>query len=120
MSCNASQSFIRLQVEGIGGSPAPIQVLIARLRRIESLLLAYSGLTDPLDTTDLRRIGEPPAEEWVFNLSLTYAGTLNLPDWQRLHRDPKDTGGRTSRDDDAGRVRLVAARHRAPRPASLR
>ena len=72
---------IDLRVEAIDGFPPPFSVLIARLKRTHSLLDAYAGLTELLDSTDFVRIGELPLDEWVFHLSLAYANTLDEQAW---------------------------------------
>jgi hypothetical protein len=58
---------------------------IARLARTPSLVAGYAGLTPLLDSTDFHRIGELPLDEWVFHLSLIYAGSLDEIGWQALH-----------------------------------
>lgn len=68
------QAPIRLRVEAIDGFPPPFQILIARLQRTSSLVAAYAGLTSLLDTKGIHRLGELPLEDWVFHMSLIYAG----------------------------------------------
>lgn len=77
----SSQSPVELSVDAIDGFPPPFQVLIARLERTSSLTDAYRRLTDVLDATDFRRIGELPLEEWIFHLSLAYARSLDERSW---------------------------------------
>lgn len=77
----SSQSPVELSVDAIDGFPPPFQVLIARLERTSSLTDAYRRLTDVLDATDFRRIGELPLEEWIFHLSLAYARSLDEQSW---------------------------------------
>lgn len=85
----SEQPAIRLHVEGVDGFPPPFQVLIARLRRTQSLVEAYAGLTAVLNATDFYRIGELPLDEWVFHLSLVYASTLSEPDWAEAHEESR-------------------------------
>lgn len=75
---------IELQVEAIDGFPPPFQVAIARLARKHSLVNAYASLTEVLDQSDFRRIGELPIDEWVFHLSVAYASELDGSDWDAL------------------------------------
>lgn len=75
---------IELRVEAVDGFPPPFQVLIARLARRDSLVDAYASLTGVLDSTDFRRIGELPLNEWVFHLSIAYAGELDESGWGAL------------------------------------
>ena len=79
------QAPIRLRVEAIDGFPPPFQILIARLQRTSSLIAAYAGLTSLLDTKGIHRLGELPLEEWVFHMSLIYAGTLDQAEWHRVY-----------------------------------
>ncbi|WP_374977189.1 hypothetical protein ACEYYH_05155 [Microbacterium trichothecenolyticum] len=77
-------SPIELSVDGVDGFPTPFQIVIARLARTPSLVAGYAGLTSLLDSTDFHRIGELPLDEWVFHLSLIYAGSLDEIGWQAL------------------------------------
>ncbi|MDU0327232.1 2'-5' RNA ligase family protein [Microbacterium sp. KSW2-21] len=77
----SSQPPIELSVDAIDGFPPPFQVLVARLERTSSLTGAYRRLTEVLDATDFRRIGELPLEEWIFHLSLAYARSLDERAW---------------------------------------
>jgi hypothetical protein len=77
----SSQPSVELCVGAVDGFPPPFQVLIARLERTSSLIDAYSRLTEVLDATDFRRIGELPLDDWVFHLSLAYAGALDERRW---------------------------------------
>lgn len=79
-----SRPPIELHIDAIDGFPPPFQVLIARPERTVSLIEAYSSLTELLDTTDLRRIGELPLDDWVFHLSLAYANSLDERRWNEL------------------------------------
>lgn len=72
---------IELHVDAIDGFPPPFKVLIARLERTNSLIEAYSSLTELLDATDFCRIGELPLDDWVFHLSLAYASSLDDQKW---------------------------------------
>ncbi|MDF2563461.1 MAG: hypothetical protein K0R99_4907 [Microbacterium sp.] len=80
-----SQPPIALSVDGVDGFPTPFQIVIARLERTPSLIAAYASLTSQLDSTDFHRIGELPLDEWVFHLSLVYAGSLDETSWQALY-----------------------------------
>lgn len=75
---------IELRIEAVDGFPPPFQVVIARLTRRDSLVDAYASLTEVLDSTGFRRIGELPLDEWVFHLSVAYAGELDGPGWEAL------------------------------------
>ncbi|MCR2815647.1 2'-5' RNA ligase family protein [Microbacterium jiangjiandongii] len=75
---------IELLVEAVDGFPPPFQVIIARLARTPSLVGSYASLTGVLDPTDFRRIGELPLGEWVFHLSLAYAGALDELAWKAV------------------------------------
>ena len=80
------QRQIDLRVEEIDGFPPPFQIIIARLERTSSLVDAYADLTSLLDTTEFHRIGELSLDEWVFHLSLIYAGRLSEAQWDAMHR----------------------------------
>lgn len=77
---------IELQVDAVDGFPAPFQIVIARLARTPTLVGAYASLTRLLDSTDLRRIGELPLDEWVFHMSLAYGAALDSSAWGGLLR----------------------------------
>jgi len=77
----AKQPPVDMRVCAIDGFPPPFQVIIARAERSPSLVDAYASLTTALDATDFDRIGELPLDEWVFHLSLAYAGTLDERAW---------------------------------------
>lgn len=77
----SSQPSVELCVGAVDGFPPPFQVLVARLERTSSLVDAYSSLTEVLDTTDFRRIGELPLDVWVFHLSVAYARSLDEARW---------------------------------------
>lgn len=79
------QAPLHLRVTAVDGFPTPFQIVIARLERSPSLVAAYAGLTELLDAGDFHRIGELPLKEWVFHLSLLYAGGLPESRWQALH-----------------------------------
>ena len=83
-SWGAGTPAIELRIEAVDGFPPPFQVVIARLTRRDSLVDAYTSLTEVLDSTDFRRIGELPLDEWVFHLSVAYAGELDGPGWDAL------------------------------------
>lgn len=83
----AQQHPIDIVYEAVDSFPAPWQIIIARLGRTPALLHAYASLTDALNTTDLRRIGELPLEEWTFHLSTVYAKTLDAETWTQLASD---------------------------------
>ena len=83
-SWGAVTPAIELRIEAVDGFPPPFQVVIARLTRRDSLVDAYTSLTEVLDSTDFRRIGELPLDEWVFHLSVAYAGELDGPGWDAL------------------------------------
>lgn len=70
--------------EAVDSFPAPWQIVVARLARTSSLLSSYSSLTAALDAGDLRRIGELPLEDWVFRLSVAYAGSLSAEQWAEV------------------------------------
>ncbi|WP_136588104.1 MULTISPECIES: hypothetical protein [Actinomycetes] len=69
----------------VDGFPTPFQIVIARAERSPSLVSAYATLTEVLDTSDFRRIGELPLDEWVFHLSLLYVSALPEHEWLALH-----------------------------------
>lgn len=75
---------IGLHVEAVDGFPPPFQVVIARLARTDSLVNAYASLTEVMDSSDFRRIGELPLDEWVFHLSVAYASELDGSSWAAL------------------------------------
>jgi hypothetical protein len=77
----SSRPGIELVVAAVDGFPPPFQVLIARLERTSSLVDAYSSLTGVLDATNFHRIGELSLHDWVFHLSLAYAGSLGEQEW---------------------------------------
>jgi len=79
------QAPIDLRVAAVDGFPTPFQIVIARAERSPSLVSAYTALTEMLDTSDFRRIGELPLYEWVFHLSLLYASALPELEWLALH-----------------------------------
>ena|SRR5690606_5556535 len=83
----AQQHPIDIVYEAVDSFPAPWQIVIARLGRTPALLHAYASLTDALNATDLRRIGELPLEEWTFHLSIVYAKTLDAGAWAQLASD---------------------------------
>ncbi|MDR2996640.1 MAG: 2'-5' RNA ligase family protein [Microbacterium sp.] len=83
----AQQHPIDLVFEAVDAFPAPWQIVIARLGRTPGLLHAYASLTEALDRTDLRRIGELPLDDWTFHLSAVYAKTLAPEAWTTLADD---------------------------------
>lgn len=72
---------IEVGVEAIDGFAPPFKVLLARLKRSQSLTSAYASLTQVLDATGVERIGELPLEEWIFHLSLVYCAGLSDAEW---------------------------------------
>ncbi|WP_336641218.1 2'-5' RNA ligase family protein [Microbacterium sp. USHLN272] len=78
------QDPIEITGEAIDAFPEPWQILILRLARTDSLLSAYATLTDRLDATDFRRLGELPLDEWTFHMSVVYGATLSGPEWKAL------------------------------------
>lgn len=82
----AARTAIELHVEALDVFPPPFKVLFARIRRSDALVDAYSSLTDLLETTDLRRLGELPLETWVFHVSLVYCEGLSDSEWEQ-HRE---------------------------------
>lgn len=80
----AAQHPVDVVFEAVDSFPAPWQIVIARLRRTPSLLRAYASLTEALDGTELRRIGELPLDDWVFHLSIVYAKNLGPASWAEL------------------------------------
>jgi hypothetical protein len=79
------QPPIELKVAGIDGFLPPFQIIHAELERTTSLVSAYAGLTSLLDSTDFHRIGELPLGDWVFHMSLIYAGGLDEVSWARIY-----------------------------------
>jgi len=79
-----SRPSVELRVDAIDGFPPPFGVLIARLERTNSLIEAYSSLTELLDATDFQRIGELPLDDWIFHLSLAYASALDELTWSEV------------------------------------
>lgn len=78
------QSPIEVAAEAVDEFPVPWQILIVRLARSASLVSAYSSLTDALDATDFRRLGELPLADWTFHLSVLYGKTLDAAMWSRF------------------------------------
>ncbi|MBW8762100.1 MAG: 2'-5' RNA ligase family protein [Microbacterium sp.] len=102
----AAQPPIEVVAEAVDAFPAPWQILIIRLSRTPSLLAAYARLTEALDRTDLRRLGELPLEEWTFHMSLVYAKTLAPAPWTTLsHMSRRSIGGRPA--ETIGEAELV-------------
>ncbi len=83
----AAQHPIDIVFEAVDSFPAPWQIVIARLKRTPSLVGAYATLTEALDRTDLRRIGELPLDDWTFHLSTVYAKRLAPAEWEELARE---------------------------------
>ncbi|MFE6735585.1 2'-5' RNA ligase family protein [Microbacterium sp. NPDC057650] len=83
----AQQQPIELVFDAVDSFPAPWQIVIARLARTPGLLHAYASLTEALDRTDLRRIGELGLDDWTFHLSTVYAKTLTPEAWSALADD---------------------------------
>jgi 2'-5' RNA ligase len=82
-------SPIELTIDAVDAFPPPFQVLIARLERTSSLLDAYASLTEVLDATDFRRVGELPLENWVFHLSLAYLSSLEERRFGKISRESR-------------------------------
>ena len=82
----ASQHPIEITAEAIDSFPAPWQIVIVRLTRTASLVSAYASLTETLDATDFRRLGELSLDDWTFHLSLVYGKTLGADAWAELER----------------------------------
>ncbi|MCK6080180.1 2'-5' RNA ligase family protein [Microbacterium sp. EYE_5] len=80
----AAQQPIELVVDGVDAFPDPWRILILRLARTDSLVSAYATLTDALETTDLRRLGELPLDDWIFHMSVVYGKTLADDAWREL------------------------------------
>ena len=80
----AEQTPIEVSAEAVDEFPLPWQILIVRLARTASLVSAYSTMTTVLDTTDFRRLGELPLEDWTFHLSVLYGKTLDPAEWTRF------------------------------------
>lgn len=70
--------------EAVDAFPEPWQILILRLARTPSLLDAYASLTELLDATDMRRLGELPLDDWTFHMSIVYGKTLSAADWASI------------------------------------
>lgn len=70
--------------EAVDAFPEPWQILILRLARTPSLLDVYASLTELLDTTDMRRLGELPLDDWTFHMSIVYGKTLSPADWASI------------------------------------
>lgn len=77
----AAQPPIELSTVAVDVFPAPWQIIVLRLARTASLVRAYADLTERLDRTDVRRLGELPLEEWTFHLSVVYGKTLAPGPW---------------------------------------
>ncbi len=80
----ARQRPINLRVDAIDGFPPPFKVVIARLARSATLIGSYSTLTDHLNATDFRRIGELSLEDWIFHLSVAYCARLDDSEWGKV------------------------------------
>lgn len=90
----ATQPPIEVAAEAVDAFPAPWQILILRLTRTPSLVSAYARLTEVLDRTDFRRLGELPLEEWTFHLSVVYAKSLAPAAWTTLSHMSRRSIGR--------------------------
>ncbi|MEV4736102.1 MULTISPECIES: 2'-5' RNA ligase family protein [unclassified Microbacterium] len=82
----AQQAPIEIIVDAVDQFPTPWQIVILRLARSASLVSAYSTLTEALDRTDFRRLGELSLEDWTFHLSVAYGKTLPTAEWDDLAR----------------------------------
>lgn len=80
----AQQPPIEVVAEAVDEFPAPWQILVVRLARTTSLVSAYASLTDALERTDFRRLGELSLEDWTFHLSVLYGKTLEPAEWTRF------------------------------------
>jgi hypothetical protein len=80
----ATQPPVNMRIEAVDGFPTPFQILIARLERSLVLVDAYNSLSHAMDSTDFRRIGELPIDEWIFHLSLIYCSTLSEEQWRAV------------------------------------
>lgn len=102
----ATQPPIEVVAEAVDAFPTPWQIIIIRLSRTPTLVSAYARLTEELDRTDFRRLGELPLEEWTFHLSVAYAKTLEPAAWTTLsHMSRRSIGGRPS--ETIGEAELV-------------
>jgi hypothetical protein len=80
----AEQQPIEIMGDALDAFPEPWQILILRLVRTRSLVSAYATLTDLLDETDFRRLGELPLDDWTFHMSVVYGKTLSRVDWKAI------------------------------------
>lgn len=80
----SSQHPIDVTAEAIDTFPAPWQIVLVRLARTATLVTAYSSLTQALDDTDFRRLGELDLADWIFHLSAVYAKALSSQAWAEL------------------------------------
>lgn len=93
------QRPIDLRVAAIDGFPPPFKVVVARLARTATLIDSYSALTDHLDATDFRRVGELSLEDWIFHLSVAYCARIDDSEWdgvidtyeRDVHDHPEET-----------------------------
>lgn len=80
----SAQQPIEIIGEAVDAFPEPWQILILRLARTRSLVSAYATLTDLLDATDFRRLGELPIDDWTFHMSVVYGKALSSEDWKAI------------------------------------
>lgn len=83
----STQAPIEIIGEAVDAFPEPWRILILRLARSHSLLSAYATLTDSLDSTDFRRLGELPLDEWTFHMSVVYGTTLSSDAWKLIESE---------------------------------
>ncbi|WP_091230202.1 2'-5' RNA ligase family protein [Microbacterium sp. 3J1] len=83
----SEQQPIEIMGEAIDAFPEPWQILILRLARTRSLVSAYATLTELLDATDFRRLGELPLDDWTFHMSIVYGKTLSGEAWAAIESE---------------------------------
>ncbi|WP_336645917.1 2'-5' RNA ligase family protein [Microbacterium sp. USHLN186] len=80
----STQQPIEIIADAVDVFPEPWQIVILRLARTRALVTAYTSLTEILDATDFRRLGELSVDEWTFHMSVVYGKTLAREDWQAI------------------------------------
>lgn len=80
----SAQQSIEIIGEAVDAFPEPWQILILRLARTRSLVSAYATLTELLDATDFRRLGELPLDDWTFHMSIVYGKALSSEAWAAI------------------------------------
>ncbi|WDH80263.1 2'-5' RNA ligase family protein [Microbacterium esteraromaticum] len=78
------QQPIEIIGQAVDAFPAPWQILILRLARSSSLVSAYATLTDMLDATSFRRLGDLPLADWTFHMSIVYGETQSRERWKAI------------------------------------